>query len=100
MKWQKEQEEFNRRKREHEIQLVEIERQEVERREEEVRRRNEDLDEKRRKHRMIQDAVNEQVRIPNQGNLFVMSYLCFFNSKTKNLKPKFDPFIQYTDQNT
>ena len=61
MKWQKEQEEFNRRKREHEIHLVEIERQEVERREEEVRRRNEDLDEKRRKHRMIQDAVAEQV---------------------------------------
>ena len=63
LKWQKEQEEFNRRKREHEIQLVEIERQEVERREEEVRRRNEDLDEKRRKHRMIQDAVTEQVNI-------------------------------------
>ena len=41
--------------------MVEIERQEVERREEEVRRRNEDLDEKRRKHRMIQDAVTEQV---------------------------------------
>ena len=65
MKWQKEQEEFNRRKREHEIQLVEIERQEVERREEEVRRRNEDLDEKRRKHRMIQDAVTEQVGFLN-----------------------------------
>ena len=61
LKWQKEQEEFNRRKREHEIQLVEIERQEVQRREEEVRRRNEDLDDKRRKHRLIQDAVAEQV---------------------------------------
>jgi len=65
LKWQKEQEEFNRRKREHEIQLVEIERQEVERREEEVRRRNEDLDEKRRKHRMIQDAVTEQIKTLN-----------------------------------
>jgi len=65
LKWQKEQEEFNRRKREHEIQLVEIERQEVERREEEVRRRNEDLDEKRRKHRMIQDAVSEQIKTLN-----------------------------------
>ena len=70
MKWQKEQEEFNRRKREHEIQLVEIERQEVERREEEVRRRNEDLDEKRRKHRMIQDAVTEQVGFLNISNSF------------------------------
>ena len=62
LKWQKEQEEFNRRRREHEIQLVEIEQQEVERREEEVRRRNDDLDEKRRKHRLIQDAVAEQVQ--------------------------------------
>ena len=74
MKWQKEQEEFNRRKREHEIQLVEIERQEVERREEEVRRRNEDLDEKRRKHRMIQDAVTEQVGFRINHILFHMKY--------------------------
>ena len=62
LKWQKEQEEFNRRRREHDIQLVEIEQQEVSRREEEITRRNEDLDEKRRKHRLIQDAVAEQVR--------------------------------------
>lgn len=65
LKWQKEQAEFDRRKREHEIHLVDIERQEVERREEEVRRRNEDLDEKRRKHRMIQDAVTEQIKTLN-----------------------------------
>ena len=62
LKWQKEQEEFNRRRREHDIQLVEIEQQEVSRREEEITRRNEALDEKRRKHRLIQDAVAEQVR--------------------------------------
>ena len=61
MKWQKEQDEFNRRKREHELQLVEIERQEVKRREEDVSRRKEDLADKRRKHKLIQDAVAEQV---------------------------------------
>ena len=58
---QKEQDEFNRRKREHELQLVGIERQEVQRREEEVKRNNEDLDEIRRKHKLIQDAVVIQV---------------------------------------
>ena len=61
MKWQKEQEEFNQKKREYELQLLEIERQEVQRREEDIRKRNGDWDEKRRKHRLIQDAVVEQV---------------------------------------
>lgn len=34
----------------------------VSRREEEVRRRNEDLDDRRRKNRMVQDAVSQQIR--------------------------------------
>ena len=61
MKWQKQQDEFNKRKRDHEMHLVEIERKEVQRREEEVRQRKEVLEGKRRKHDEIQTAISEQV---------------------------------------
>ena len=61
MKWQKEQEDFNRRKREHDLQLVEIEKQEILRREQKVKRKKEDLDEKRQKHLMVQDDLTAQV---------------------------------------
>ena len=61
MKWQKEQEDFNRRKREHDLQLVEIEKQEILRREQKVNRKKEDLDEKRQKHLMLQDDLTTQV---------------------------------------
>ena len=61
MKWQKEQEEFNQKKRVYDLQLVEIERQEIQSREEEIRIKNGELDEKRRKHRLIQDEIVAQV---------------------------------------
>ena len=61
MKWQKEQEDFNRRKREHDLQLVEIEKQEILRREQKVKRKKEDLDVKRQKHLMVQDDLTAQV---------------------------------------
>lgn len=61
-RWEEEQELFDRRKREHELKMVEIERAEVTRREEEIRRRNEELDERRRKNRLVQDTVAEQLR--------------------------------------
>ena len=62
LKWQKQQDEFNKRKRDHEMHLVEIERKEVQRREEEVRQRKEVLEGKRRKHDEIQTAISEQVQ--------------------------------------
>ena len=61
MKWLKEQEDFNRRKREHDLQLVEIEKQEILRREQKVKRKKEDLDVKRQKHLMLQDDLTTQV---------------------------------------
>ena len=56
-----EKEEFDRRQREHEIHLLEIEQKEVERREEEVRKRNDELADKRRKNKLVQDKMQEQV---------------------------------------
>ena len=61
LKWQKQQEEFNRRKRDHEMHLVEIERKEVQRREEEIRQKKELLGDKRRRHDQIQNDIIEQV---------------------------------------
>ena len=60
-KWELEKEEFDRRQREHEIHLLEIEQKEVERREEEVRKRNDELADKRRKNKLVQDKMQEQV---------------------------------------
>ena len=61
LKWQRQQDDFNKRKRDHELHLVEIERKEVQRREEEIRKRKEVLDGKRRNHDEIQTAISEQV---------------------------------------
>jgi len=65
-KWELEKEEFDRRQREHEIHLLEIEQKEVERREEEVRKRNDDLSDKRRKNKMVQDKMMEQIKALEQ----------------------------------
>ena len=65
MKWQKEQKEFYRRKREHDLQLVEIEKQEILRREQKMKQKKEDLDEKRQKHLVLQDDLTIQVVIQN-----------------------------------
>ena len=58
-----EKEEFDRRQREHEVHLLEIEQKEVERREEEVRKRNDELADKRRKNKLVQDKMQEQVSV-------------------------------------
>jgi len=65
-KWELEKEEFDRRQREHEIHLLEIEQKEVERREEEVRKRNDELTDKRRKNKMVQDKMQEQIKALEQ----------------------------------
>jgi len=65
-KWELEKEEFDRRQREHEIHLLEIEQKEVERREEEVRKRNDELIDKRRKNKMVQDKMQEQIKALEQ----------------------------------
>ena len=57
LKWQKEQEEFKRRKREHDLHLLSIERHEIERREEEVKSKRDIFDEKRRQHKVIEDGL-------------------------------------------
>ena len=63
LKWQKQQDEYNRKRKEHQMHLVEIERKEVERREEELRQRKELLKEKQRKHAKIENDIIEQVRV-------------------------------------
>jgi len=65
-KWELEKEEFDRRQREHEIHLLEIEQKEVERREEEVRKRNDELADKRRKNKLVQDKMQEQIKALEQ----------------------------------
>ena len=65
MKWQKEQNDFYRRKREHDLQLVEIEKQEIQRREQKMKQKKEDLDEKRQKHLVLQDDLTIQVITQN-----------------------------------
>ena len=57
LKCQKEQDEFNRKKRHHELQLVDMEQKEVKRREEEIKQKKEDLENKRNKHKQIEDAI-------------------------------------------
>lgn len=62
-KWVEEQEEFARRRKEHEIKMIEMEQAEAQRREVEVRKLGEDLVEIRRKNRVIQDKVKEQIDV-------------------------------------
>ena len=65
MKWQKEQKDFYRRKREHDLQLVEIEKQEIQRREQKMKQKKEDLEGKRQKHLALQDDLTVQVNTQN-----------------------------------
>jgi len=62
-RWIEEQEEFRRKQREHEIQMIEMEGAEVKRREIEVKKLGTELEETRRKNRQIQDKVAEQIEI-------------------------------------
>ena len=55
MKWQKEQEGFFRRKREHDLQLVKIEKQEIQKRDQKVKQKRIELEEKRQNNLMVQD---------------------------------------------
>ncbi len=50
-RWQEQEGEYVRRRRDHEMQLISLEAAEVQRREEEVRRRIEELNEQKRKNR-------------------------------------------------
>ena len=61
MKWQKEQEDFLRRKHEHDLQLVKIEKQEIQKRDQKVKQKRKDLEEKRQKNLMVQDDITIQV---------------------------------------
>ena len=61
MKWQKEQEDFFRRKREHDLQLVKIEKQEIQKRDQKVKQKKKDLEEKRQKNLTVQDDIAIQV---------------------------------------
>ena len=61
MKWQKEQEDFFRRKREHDLQLVKIEKQEIQKRDQKVKQKRKELEEKRQKNLMVQDDIAIQV---------------------------------------
>lgn len=61
-KWLEQQEDFARKRQEHEMRMIAMEETEVARREQEVRQRNDDLDDKKRKNRMVQDAVAAQIR--------------------------------------
>jgi len=112
-KWELEKEEFDRRQREHEIHLLEIEHREVERREEEVRKRNDDLADKRRKNRLVQDKMQEQIKALEQkllefkvahkkeeedleDNIKIMEDQLFevksdMEKRTKNLDLSFEP---------
>jgi len=64
--WEQEQVEFANRRREHEIKMIEMEQTEVKRREVEVRKLGDDLIEIRRKNKVIQDKVAEQIQILQQ----------------------------------
>jgi len=64
--WEQEQVEFANRRREHEIKMIEMEQTEVKRREVEVRKLGDDLIEIRRKNKVIQDKVAEQIQILRQ----------------------------------
>eukprot|EP00094_Tigriopus_californicus_P013369 TCALIF_12930-PA protein Name:"Protein of unknown function" AED:0.22 eAED:0.22 QI:129/0.5/0.66/1/1/1/3/178/257 len=58
----KEEEDFARKRQEHEMKMIAMEEAEVARREEEVRKRNDELDDQKRKNRMVQEAVAAQIR--------------------------------------
>ena len=76
MKWQKEQKEFYRRKREHDLQLVEIEKQEIQRREQKMKQKKEDLEEKRQKHLVLQDNLTIQVITQNWWLYIISKCIC------------------------
>lgn len=61
-KWLEQQEDFARKRQEHEMKMIAMEEAEVARREEEVRKRNDELDDQKRKNRMVQEAVAAQIR--------------------------------------
>ena len=61
MKWQKEQDDFYRRKREHDLKLFEIEKQEIQKREKKLEQKKKDLEEKRKKHYIAEDDITIQV---------------------------------------
>ena len=60
-KWKIQQEEFEKRKRDHEMQILEMEKQEIQRREEEIRIRRDVLDDKQKSHRQIENSIIQQV---------------------------------------
>eukprot|EP00095_Tigriopus_kingsejongensis_P010270 maker-scaffold494_size155699-snap-gene-0.21 protein:Tk10270 transcript:maker-scaffold494_size155699-snap-gene-0.21-mRNA-1 annotation:"multispecies: rna-binding protein" len=60
--WLEQQEDFARKRQEHEMKMIAMEEAEVSRREEEVRKRNDELDDQKRKNRMVQEAVAAQIR--------------------------------------
>ena len=64
--WEQEQVEFANRRREHEIKMIEMEQTEVKRREVEVQKLGDDLIEIRRKNKVIQNKVAEQIQILQQ----------------------------------
>ena len=64
--WEQEQVEFANRRREHEIKMIELEQTEVKRREVEVQKLGDDLIEIRRKNKVIQNKVSEQIQILQQ----------------------------------
>ena len=58
-RWEEQQDEFVRRRRDHEMRMIAMEATEAERREEEIRRRIEGLDEQKRKNRSVShEAIN------------------------------------------
>lgn len=61
-RWVEQQDEFVRRRRDHEMRMIAMEATEADRREEEIRRRIEGLDEQKRKNRLVQEAVAEQLK--------------------------------------
>jgi len=62
-KWEVDEEEHRRRKRDHEISMIEMEQAEVNRREKEVEKLNALLQDTRRKNQQVVDKVNEQIEI-------------------------------------
>ena len=60
-RWVEQQDEFVRRRRDHEMRMIAMEATEADRREEEIRRRIEGLDEQKRKNRSANQAGSEEV---------------------------------------
>jgi len=62
-KWEADEEEHRRKKRDYEISMIEMEQAEVHRREKEVEKLNALLQDTRRKNQQVQDKMNEQIEI-------------------------------------